>query len=408
MNFSLKLTLFKGKKHADGTHPIQLQLHVTGEAPQRKGLYKCQEADWDAGKKRLKTKVRNAAFVNNHLSEEYTKYERKLLQVLTGEISHNNFFGTKKDRLNLDDVLGFEMERFIAENKPGAYKRVQGYRIDLAAHFKSEKTYIDNIGLEWFEQLASFLSKEIKVGNKVVKKKNIGSTVQSKIKALRQMISRYRKTSFDKEVDNFRVSQVKAKKGKLTALEIKVLEDMELPLGSTFDVCRDVFLMQIYLRGARVGSILQAYSHQFENGRYLEINQAGQKTNVGCKLIPKAQAIVNKYYGKNERLFPLFSFEPDPKCTDFENKRKQIKRKESVTAIINKHIKIIGEKAGITKILSSHIARHSFARMAIDKINNPMITMDLLGHSSLAVHQMYLNDIRKDDELDKAADDIFG
>lgn len=62
---------------------------------------------------------------------------------------------------------------------------------------------------------------------------------------------------------------------------------------------------------------------------------------------------------------------------------------------------------GIFKPLSSHVARHTFARMAIDKINNPMITMELLGHTSLAIHQQYLNDIRRDDILDQAADDIF-
>jgi integrase len=49
--------------------------------------------------------------------------------------------------------------------------------------------------------------------------------------------------------------------------------------------------------------------------------------------------------------------------------------------------------AGIDKPLSSHIARHTFARMAIDKVNNPMITMSLLGHTSLAVHQQYLKDV---------------
>lgn len=55
--------------------------------------------------------------------------------------------------------------------------------------------------------------------------------------------------------------------------------------------------------------------------------------------------------------------------------------------------------AGIMKPVSSYIARHTFARMAIDKINNPMVTMERLGHSSPAVYQQYLNDIRKDDQL---------
>jgi integrase/recombinase XerD len=70
-------------------------------------------------------------------------------------------------------------------------------------------------------------------------------------------------------------------------------------------------------------------------------------------------------------------------------------------------LKLLLKMAGITRRLSSHIARHTFARMAIDKINNPMITMELLGHANLEVHQNYLKDIRKDDVLDQATDDIF-
>lgn len=63
--------------------------------------------------------------------------------------------------------------------------------------------------------------------------------------------------------------------------------------------------------------------------------------------------------------------------------------------------------AGIDKSLSSHIARHTFARMAIDKVNNPMITMNLLGHTSLAVHQQYLKDVRNEEVLDDVTDEIF-
>lgn len=64
---------------------------------------------------------------------------------------------------------------------------------------------------------------------------------------------------------------------------------------------------------------------------------------------------------------------------------------------------------GITKPLSSRMARRTFAKikMAIDKINNPMITMELLGHTSLAIHQQYLKNLRQEEILDDAADDIF-
>ncbi|QIL38167.1 hypothetical protein G7074_02075 [Pedobacter sp. HDW13] len=46
MEITLNLVMLKGRKNADGTYPIQLQLHVTGESPQRKGIYKCLESDW--------------------------------------------------------------------------------------------------------------------------------------------------------------------------------------------------------------------------------------------------------------------------------------------------------------------------------------------------------------------------
>jgi len=82
--------------------------------------------------------------------------------------------------------------------------------------------------------------------------------------------------------------------------------------------------------------------------------------------------------------------------------------KESCTTIVNKYLKEIAKVTNIEKPLTTHIAKHtSPPRMAIDKIKNPMVTMELLGHSSLSIHQGYLNDIRKDDVLDQAVDDIF-
>jgi|GEM_PF-2267790 len=45
MDLSLKIVLLKGKKHADGTHPVQVQLYVPGEPTQRKRVYKCLESD---------------------------------------------------------------------------------------------------------------------------------------------------------------------------------------------------------------------------------------------------------------------------------------------------------------------------------------------------------------------------
>lgn len=407
MEITLNLSLLKGRKNTDGTYPIQLQLHVQGDSPQRKTIYKCLEEDWDKKRSRIKSRSDNAAYANNFLSEEFSKYERKLLRILNGEINHQNFFEKKVDKVTLDDVFTFEMNRFRAEKKAGAYKRTESFKKEFLL-FRSDRTNIETINLKWYEELSVFLANEIVRDGNVIKKKNIGSTAQGKVKSIRRMVARYSKKATPEDIKNFRINQTKPKKVKLTPAEVLAIESLELEPGSIMDAARDFFLMQIYLRGSRVGALVQAYSYQFENGRYEEHNQDGSKTNVGCKLISKAQKIVDKYYGKHDRLFPFYKFTPNAKVSEFENIRRSIKQKEVATSYINRYIKKIMKLAGIDKNISTHNARHTFARMALDKVSNPMLSMDLLGHKSLAVHQSYLNDIRKDDVLDAAADDIFG
>ncbi|MBB6126984.1 tyrosine-type recombinase/integrase [Mucilaginibacter lappiensis] len=405
MSTNLKLRLFKGKTHADGTHPIQLQFYVNGKE-KRKGIYFCHAKDWDEKTCRVKSKVPNSAYINNLLSEKYAEYERELLKVLNGESQQADFFEIKKD-LTLDEAMNIELDRFVNEEKPMTRDRIRAYANELKLYLNSEGTYLKDIDYKWFEKYSAFLVTNITSGTSIVRKGNIASTAQKKIKDVKRIIEKHSASPLSKEVKSFRTKAKKPPKQKLTQAELISLETLDLKEGDLITIVRDIFLLQIYLRGARIGSLLMAYSNQFKDGRYTANNTTG-KNNVDSKLIPKAQGIIDKYIGKYERLFPLYNFTPDPNLSEFENKRNATKHKESCTSVVNKYLKILAEKAGINKPLSSHIARHTFARMAIDKINNPMVTMELLGHASLAVHQQYLNDIRKEDVLDQAADDIFG
>lgn len=405
MNITLKLLLYTSKTYADETHPVVIQYTINRKR-KRKVIHKCKEGEWDFKNNKLKSKVVNSAHINNYLSEEFVKAERMLFKVRNGEMSINELF-QDREIVSLDFALTQEMERFVKEKKTGAYTRFKGYRDQLRDYFDSVHTDITRIDLKWFEKLVLFLSNDLVIDGRVAKKANKSNVVQVKIKTIRRVIAKYSGIAVPDEIQRFRVQTTKTTKVKLTRLELARIEALDLGSDPVLDIVRDIFLLQVYLRGARVGSILLAYSHQFKEGRYIAENDGG-KHNVGAKLIPQAQAIVDKYIDKYERLFPLYKWSPDPAVSEFENKRKSMKRKEAATSRVNAGLKEIAKRAGIDKPLSSHIARHTYARMAIDKINNPMITMELLGHSDLKVHQGYLNDIRKDDELDAANDDIFG
>jgi integrase/recombinase XerD len=390
MNISLKLQLYTSKTYTDGTHPVILLYTIDG-VRKKKVLIRCMEKDWDVKRLRVKVNVERAAYKNDYIATEYAKAEKDLYQLKNGEKLKSDLFKSA-DRTTLADAFAMELTRLENEFKSGYYDKI----LAIQKQIKDPSIFIQDIDEHWFAKMIKMLSG---VGNS-------NNTIKKKIKLIRGMISRYSAKGVSKEVKSVTVATSKTVKQKLTAEELNRIEALPLPEGELITATRDLFIMQVYLRGIRVGDILQANSSQFANGVFHYVADKTEKP-ISMDLIPRAQEIVNRYAGKYDRLFPFFTWSPDRKLSKFENERNRIKHKELCTTVINKYLKIIAGMAGISKPVSSHIARHTFARMAIDKINNPMITMELLGHSSLAVHQQYLNDIRKDDILNKAAKDIF-
>jgi len=387
---SVRLHLYKAKTYSDGTHPIILEYLING-VRKKSVLDRCRESDWDFDNRRFKTRVPDSPKRNNLLRKKLTEAEEKVYKIKLGELSVSNVFGTT-EKISLQQAIDLELLRLERENSSGFYDKVLAVQKQIDTSIQ-----LSDIDVKWFE-------KQINVFKDLG---NINNTIQKKIKLLRSIISRYSSTGVSKELKDIRLATSKSLKIKLSAVELAKIENLQLPEDDLISAARDLFLLQVYLRGIRVGDLLQAHTKDFDNGRFIyKADKTGKEISI--KLIPQATAIVERYAGKYDRLFPFFTWQPSSKLSDFENNRKRLKHKETCTTIVNRHLKIIAGMCGINKPLSSHIARHTFARMAIDKVNNPMVTMDLLGHSSLSVHQSYLNDIRKDDELDNAADSIFG
>lgn len=388
---TIKLILFKGKTYSDETHPVMLQYTNDGKI-KRKVIHKCRLKDWDYKTDRLKPRAPNASFINNFLSETFADAEKQLFKVKQGESNTISYFeGTTN--MTVGDAIAREQERLRKLLKPTPEAQLQSYKEQLGFLTKTQLSHVD---IKWFNKALDTFKE---LGNQP-------ATLEKKIKHIRRMVSKYSDCDLSKEVKALKIITPKPVKQKLSPTELSDIVDLNLPEGSNLAISRDIFVLQVYLRGIRIGDLLQAYCHQFAGGRF---NYKSEKVGkeMGIKLVPQAIAIIDRYKLKGERLFPFFKWEDDPAFSEFENEKKRLKHKESCTSIVNNNLKKIASMCKITKPLSTHIARHTFARMAIDKINNPMVTMELLGHSSLAIHQAYLNDIRKDDVLDAAADDIF-
>jgi integrase/recombinase XerD len=395
MRISLKLLLYKSKTYADGSHPVLLQYIINCKV-KRKVLTRCKPDDWDLKTQRVKAKVKNSASINNIIATAFGAAEKQIYDVQVGDKPVRSLFeGPAAETFSA--AIQKELERLKVEMKAGAYNKLIGYTAQIREYCDVDLLSLKDMDIAWFKGYAKYLAG---LGN-------IGSTSQKKVKTIRAVVLRYLgKEKVSEELRCYRIPARKTIKQKLDTGEFARLESLELPEGDIVLAVRDLFLLQVYLRGIRVGDLLQAGPDQFDEGFFkYKDDKTGQ--NFSIKIIPRAQVIIDKYLSTDARLFPFFKWQYNPKLNDFDNKVKRLKEKESCTSVINKYLKIIATMADINKPLSSHIARHTFARMAIDRINNPMVTMELMGHSSLVVHQQYLNDLRKDEELDRAADDIF-
>ena len=196
--------------------------------------------------------------------------------------------------------------------------------------------------------------------------------------------------------DKIKIKRGRSVKMALTKEEIDKINNLDLEYDSRMWHVRNYFMFSMYMAGIRAGDILDLKWGNIENGHLV---YTMQKTKSDCTLIihEKAQRILDLYRKENSKstdyIFPIMVY----KNKHYQSKQaeyiKRRNRKTSKIAEINKVLKIIAEKAGITKNLSSHIARHTFANIASQTDIGVFNISQLMKHSSIAMTQNYLNDL---------------
>jgi integrase len=191
----------------------------------------------------------------------------------------------------------------------------------------------------------------------------------------------------------------KSGKPRLSAEEIKALEEVQLNESLLMFHARNIWLAQFYCAGTRIGDMLTMKFLNLAGGRLIFTMQKTEEEN-SIPIPKKAQAIFDYYReGKelSDYIFPFFKKEIK---YDKETLRKQIWSK---TALINKNLKKVAELAGIEKNLTTHMARHTFADLARKKSKDIYGVSKALRHSSTKITEEYLNSFDYD-----AVDDVMG
>jgi integrase len=166
----------------------------------------------------------------------------------------------------------------------------------------------------------------------------------------------------------------------LTEDEMRAFERLVLPPGSALETAHDLFVFQMYT------GLPFSDAQAFRIGDYKwdgkAWNNTGKRIKTGVpyvsRLLPPAVAVLEKYGWK----VPVMN-----------------------NADYNRHLKALGQMAGIRTRIHSHLARHTFATFMLAsgaKIEN---VSRMLGHTNITQTQRYAKVLAKsvNDDFDKIA-----
>lgn len=167
-----------------------------------------------------------------------------------------------------------------------------------------------------------------------------------------------------------RFPQKRSDRGYLTDDEISLLTYTHLPL-QRLDVVRDMFLFSVYtgLSYIDVRNLTENEIKVINGKKWILLDR--QKTSKPCQilLLDQAETIIDKYSKyrcSGGRLLPLFSNQKT-----------------------NAYLKEIAKLCGIKKNLTYHLARHTFATMALTKGMSIEAVSKVLGHTNIQTTQLY-------------------
>lgn len=254
---------------------------------------------------------------------------------------------------------------------------------------RGNEVYFEDFNQDLLRQYEAFL----------IKLPNTNNTRQRKFEFLGKFYQeaiRDGKAQAPNPFKDYKIQGKPVKKEKLTEEEFKAIEDMRLKPGPLNDA-RNLFLFSYYCKGARFENCITAKRIDIVNDRVMFRTNKGNKY-LSVKIHSRLKTIIDAYQGPF--LFPYIKSMPSGK-KEYKN------LVDSLNAVVNRYLKTIASFAGITKNLSFHIARHSFAFHLKKVSNNIHVIQESLGHSLQRTTEIYLKAL-DDEQLDKEMDKLYG
>jgi len=275
------------------------------------------------------------------------------------------------------------LARLEAEGRYSCYRNTRAMLRKLSLFMKGKPLPAGKVTPDWVLSFQRFLQQQLG---------NSQNTVVENLKVLSLLLDEAGvKENPCKKVS---VSRVQTRRQYLLEEEIDRLMSCRLKTGSEQETARDIFYVECRT-GLRISDLL-CLRWQDYDGCFIRLRMRKTCRTIEIPVARSVRAILEKYRS-------LFSF-PDTFVFPFIQKESLSDECFTLsraiiyaTSRINLQLKKLAQRAGITKNLSTHVGRHTFATMLISKGASLYEVKELLGHQDVKITQVYahLLDTRK-------------
>lgn len=393
-------TVLRKKELSDGSFPVCIRVTKNRKTKYFKTLFNTSPKEWDS-KTGMFNKNNMHYTQNNRL---LLKFKDRALQILTElEIDVDGF--------TLDD---FE-KRFRLESNPAGRNVFSFWDEIIDEMISAGRTGNARVNRDTYNSLKRFLKwsdylmfEQITPGflNKYeVHLRSRGGTdggIGVRMRAIRAIFNMAIDRNIVKEnyypFESYKLSKLKGKGSKraLSMEQVQKIINLDLKKYPQLTNSRNYFVFSFYSRGMNFADMMKLEWRDIVNDKIF-YTRSKTKGNFIIKILPPVQDILEYYY-ENSRgtkyVFPIL-LKDDLTPIQLENRKSKTLKK------YNRDLKEIAEICKIDSMVSSYVARHSFANCLKQKGVATDIISESMGHQNLAITQAYLKELDSS-LLDKA------
>ena len=388
-------------------------------------------SDWNGKTQRYRASEPNAAIWNPQLDEELEKVKR-IYRSLEDNGSGSSTAVVRKIR-GLDPVLPLLAysrkihQQLLQEGRLGSWQKYGTFINKMEGYLTNKRGIIEDVPFKeitpaFIDGFSLYLQS---LDNHRIKGSKLHPNTIAKLQRVFRAIVN-RSITIDGYIKpeqnpfrNYKIKEVVTAKDKLESSEIEALLALDLIPYSPRWHARNAFFFSFYCAGIRAGDLMQLRWCNISTDGRLQYQMGKNHKIKSIAIVQQAKQILLYYHTGSSRpydyIFPYLNntakYAKAVTQEEKESMRTEVRQAlyydiHQKNVAINKLLVKLASEAGITKHISFHISRHSFAKQAkLAGTDNAMLK-DMLAHSSLSTTERYMGEFDTEKE-DAALQKIF-